>query len=212
MRQPALAAAHLLDDDFMKMTLEQHRELGERVKEFRETMMQPHVMSVETKASRECRATSNVLKHIDRMKSALDSLVCRDFPECEDATKIYYGVSAAWIARQAESSNAELSDRRRNNTMTTEQQKMVDSKLFTRQPEGEPPVRSSELLCREIHAHIVSRAEWWRTNPDDSHGINTAVYVAMLEVANAINSALVFKELDRELGQPDKRHNDQAQR
>ena len=42
------------------------------------------------------------------------------------------------------------------------------------------------------------------------HGINTAVYVAMLEVANAINSALVFKELDRELGQPDKRHNDQA--
>ena len=108
MRQPALAAAHLLDDDFMKMTLEQHRELGERVKEFRETMMQPHVMSVETKASRECRATSNVLKHIDRMKSALDSLVCRDFPECEDATKIYYGMCAAWIARQAESSNAEL--------------------------------------------------------------------------------------------------------
>ena len=91
--------------------------------------------------------------------------------------------------------------------MTPEQQKMVDSKLYTRQPESEPPVRSSELLCREIHAHIVSRAEWWRTNPDDSHGINTAVYVAMLEVANAINSALVFKELDRELGQPDKRHN-----
>jgi len=28
-----------------------------------------------------------------------------------------------------------------------------------------------------------------------------------VEVANAINSALVFKELDRELGQPDKRHN-----
>jgi hypothetical protein len=75
------------------------------------------------------------------------------------------------------------------------------------QPESPNRVRSSELLCREIHAHIVSRAEWWRTNPDDSHGINTAVYVAMLEVANAINSALVFKELDRELGQPDKRHN-----
>lgn len=81
--------------------------------------------------------------------------------------------------------------------MTPEQQKMVDSKLYTRQPEGEPPVRSSELLCREIHAHIISRAEWWRTNPDDSHGINKAVYVAMLEVANAINSALVFQELER---------------
>lgn len=30
--------------------------------------------------------------------------------------------------------------------MTTEQQKMVDSKLYTRQPAGEPPVRSSEWL------------------------------------------------------------------
>jgi hypothetical protein len=30
--------------------------------------------------------------------------------------------------------------------MTPEQQKMVDSKLYTRQPEGEPPVRSSELV------------------------------------------------------------------
>ena len=30
--------------------------------------------------------------------------------------------------------------------MTPEQQKMVDSKLYTRQPESEPPVRSSELL------------------------------------------------------------------
>lgn len=64
-------------------------------------------------------------------------------------------------------------------------------------PEQPKAVRSSELLCREIHAHIVSRAEWWRTNPDDSHGINKAVYVAMLEVANAINSALVFQELER---------------
>ena len=94
----------------MKMTLEQHLELGERVKEFRETMMQPHVMNVETKASRECRATSNVLKHLDRMKNVLDSLVCRDFPECKDATQIYYGMSAAWIARQAKSSNDEMRD------------------------------------------------------------------------------------------------------
>ena len=30
--------------------------------------------------------------------------------------------------------------------MTPEQQKMVDSKLYTRQPEGEPPVRSSAWL------------------------------------------------------------------
>jgi hypothetical protein len=31
--------------------------------------------------------------------------------------------------------------------MTPEQQKMVDSKLYTLQPEGEPPGRSSELLA-----------------------------------------------------------------
>ena len=43
---------------------------------------------------------------------------------------------------------------------------------------------------KTIHAHIISRAEWWRINPDDSHNINLPVYVAMLEVANAINEAL----------------------
>ncbi|MCG3776457.1 MAG: hypothetical protein JW395_3316 [Nitrospira sp.] len=85
----------------MKMTLEQHRELGERVKEFRETMMQSHVMNVGAKASRECRATSNVLKHLDRMKDVLDSLVCRDFPDLEDATRIYYGMSEAWKSRES---------------------------------------------------------------------------------------------------------------
>ncbi len=94
----------------MKMTLEQHRELGEQVRQFREVLMQSHVMNVGTKASRECRATSNVLKHLDRMKNVLDSVVCRDFPECKDATQIYYGMSAAWIAKQAESSNAALSE------------------------------------------------------------------------------------------------------
>jgi hypothetical protein len=31
--------------------------------------------------------------------------------------------------------------------MTPEQQKIVDSKLYTRQPESEPPVRSSDLFC-----------------------------------------------------------------
>jgi len=51
----------------------------------------------------------------------------------------------------------------------------------------------NQKLIEEVHACIVERAEWWRTNPDDSHGINKAVYVAMLEVANAINSALVQK-------------------
>jgi len=43
---------------------------------------------------------------------------------------------------------------------------------------------------KQIHANIISRAEWWRINPDDSHNINLSVYVAMLEVANAINEVL----------------------
>lgn len=81
----------------MKMTLNQHRELGEKVKEFREALMQPHVMCVGKKSSRESRAVQSALKHLDKMKSELDSVVCRDFPECVDATQIYYGMSSAWL-------------------------------------------------------------------------------------------------------------------
>jgi len=49
--------------------------------------------------------------------------------------------------------------------MTPEQRKMVESKLYTRQPEGEPPVRSSELVrrlvaeldeCREKNMWLVN--------------------------------------------------------
>jgi len=87
------------------MTLEQHRELGERVKEFREILMQPHVMCIGNKASRESRAVHNALKYIDRMKNQLDNVVCRDFRECQDATKIYYGMSKAWIERNDKSPN-----------------------------------------------------------------------------------------------------------
>ena len=86
-------------DRLMKMTLEQHRELGERVKEFRELIMQPHVMCIGNKSSRESRAVANALKHLDRMRSELDYLVCRDFQECKDATQIYYGMSRAWKSR-----------------------------------------------------------------------------------------------------------------
>jgi len=87
------------------MTLEQHRELGKRVKEFRETLMQHHVMNVETKASREQRATGNALKHLENMRSAMDSLVCRDFPNCDDAVEIYYGHHTDNAAPSAEHPN-----------------------------------------------------------------------------------------------------------
>ena len=84
----------------MKTTLEQHRKLGEQVKEFRETLMQPHVMCIGNKSSRENRAVANALKHLDRMKNELDNVVCRDFQKSKDVTQIYSGMSAAWIARQ----------------------------------------------------------------------------------------------------------------
>ena len=83
----------------MKMTLEQHLELGERVKEFRETLMQSHVLGIGTKSSRESRAVRRALKYIDLMKSDLDSVACRDFPGYPDATRIYYGMSKGWISR-----------------------------------------------------------------------------------------------------------------
>ena len=92
----------------MKMTLEQHLELGEKVKEFRETLMQPHVMCIGKKSSRESRAVNNALKYLDRMKNELDNVVCRDFPEYKDATRVYYGMSEAWKAREAKSANSEL--------------------------------------------------------------------------------------------------------
>lgn len=85
----------------MKMTLEQHLELGERVKEFREILMQNHVINIGTKSSRESRAVRRALKHLDLMKSDLDSVACRDFPGYPDATRIYYGMSKGWIARHS---------------------------------------------------------------------------------------------------------------
>jgi len=74
----------------MKMTLEQHREFGEQVQQFRELLLQPHVLFTGTKRSKEYRAVRKALKYIDLMRSELDNVVCRDFPDCSDATKIYY--------------------------------------------------------------------------------------------------------------------------
>ena len=85
----------------MKMTLEQHFELGERIKELRETLMQNHVINIGTKSSRESRSVRRTLKYIDLMKSDLDSVACRDFPGYPDATRIYYGMSKGWISRHS---------------------------------------------------------------------------------------------------------------
>lgn len=48
------------------------------------------------------------------------------------------------------------------------------------------------LFCRIVHESLLRRSEHWRTSQNDSHGFNTAVYVALVEVANAINDASIF--------------------
>ena len=85
-----------------KMTMEQHQKLGEEIKEFREALLQPHVLNVDNKTSRASRAVSCALKSIDRMKDALDSVVARDYWDYEDYTHVYYGQSKKWFARQEE--------------------------------------------------------------------------------------------------------------
>ena len=92
------------------MTLEQHLELGERAKEFRETLMQSHVIGIGTKSSRESRAVRRALKYLDLMKSELDRVACRDFRDFPDATKIYYGMSKAWIKRHAGHQNEKVAN------------------------------------------------------------------------------------------------------
>lgn len=89
----------------MKMTLEQHREFGMQVKKFRETLMQQHVACVGKKSSRESRSVENVWKQLERMRSALDSVVCRDFWDCEDVVDIYYGPYTARAEMGAASPN-----------------------------------------------------------------------------------------------------------
>ena len=86
----------------MKMTLEQHRELGEQIRFFRNILMQKHVLCVGTKSSRESRAVANAIISIERMRNRLDNVVCRDFQECDgrDLNSIYYGGSAACNTNQ----------------------------------------------------------------------------------------------------------------
>ena len=76
---------------FMKMTLEQHRQFGEDLKQFRKTMTQKHITCVGKRASRESRAVENALKYLDRLGNAMDSVACRYFYEVKDVTRIYYG-------------------------------------------------------------------------------------------------------------------------
>lgn len=48
----------------------------------------------------------------------------------------------------------------------------------------------SRSLDQLVRTALERRAETWRQNTDDPHGINTAVYVALLEVKEAISDAM----------------------
>lgn len=45
------------------------------------------------------------------------------------------------------------------------------------------------MNLQKLKQSLQKRAETWRTNPEDPHNINTAVYVALLEVSEAIKDA-----------------------
>jgi len=71
------------------MTLAQHRELGEKLQEFRNLLMQDG-LNIRPKSYPVSKSILAALKSIERMQSELDSVVCQDFPDCKDATQIYY--------------------------------------------------------------------------------------------------------------------------
>ena len=77
----------------MKLTLEQHRELSEKLKEFRETMMQPHVLNVETSA-RKAKLSNNKAFSKNQLRDQFAGLAMQGMistVECEPACE--------WIAR-----------------------------------------------------------------------------------------------------------------
>lgn len=54
-------------------------------------------------------------------------------------------------------------------------------------------MNDAEFL-EQLTKNIDERAEFWRTNPEDPHGIGTAVYVALVEVSHSLADAKKFFE------------------
>lgn len=75
----------------MKMTYEQHVELGNALRAFRSVLLRPWVASVVTKNSKESRAVARLYLETDRLKNIMDAIVIRDYPEQQDAQHIYFG-------------------------------------------------------------------------------------------------------------------------
>ncbi len=69
--------------------LETHKKFGRSIKEFREKLIKEAVKEKSHKNTLEQKA----LKLLDKLRSVLDNIVCRDFKEKsdEEILKIYYG-------------------------------------------------------------------------------------------------------------------------
>ena len=75
----------------MKLTLNQHLELGKSIKEFRDKLMQKHVLEIGTKDSKENKAVRKTLRQIDDLRSQLDFVVCHEHAYFDKAHRVYYG-------------------------------------------------------------------------------------------------------------------------
>ncbi len=73
------------------ITLERHREIGQKLKELRGLLMQHDVLNIGTVASRERRALNKMLAQIEDLKNEFDNVLYRDFPGIEDPIGVYYG-------------------------------------------------------------------------------------------------------------------------
>jgi len=90
----------------MKMTLEQHKEFGQKLKEFKEYLLKPQILNAGTANSFQRRASLKLYKAVEHAKNIFDSAVFSDCAGCgEDLLDIYYGTSDKWIAHQEEISN-----------------------------------------------------------------------------------------------------------
>jgi hypothetical protein len=52
-------------------------------------------------------------------------------------------------------------------------------------------------MLEQLQVLIRSKAVFWREKPDDAHGINTAVYVALSDIASSMENLLRVRAMAR---------------
>jgi len=80
-----------------KPTIEQHREFGRLLSEFRERYLQylcghPGVVNKYSKTSPQFKHGWRLERELSRLKCAMDDAVCAENPDAADAPAIYYGI------------------------------------------------------------------------------------------------------------------------